>query len=232
MERQRFSRIRREARMSMNAWRRVITGAAAVMMTFAVAASPAVAVADTTPPTVPGNVRVANVWGTAVEVAWDASTDDTPSPYYPYYEIMINTPDPWRATTANPTRSQRFDGLGPGVTYTVSVRAVDGSGNRSAYNSVTFTTPGPNPPSPPPTNLRPVVVNGVVVAIAWDPPVGQSGGALIFEGPTVVAVASVPQISTRALVVEWCVEPGVHTFTVQADAGHSQPLTVTIPSPY
>ncbi|PZF82336.1 fibronectin type III domain-containing protein [Jiangella anatolica] len=222
--------------MSTTTRRRMITGAISAMVTLAALAAPAIpaaAAGDTSPPTVPANVRVANLWGTAVEVAWDPSTDDSANPSYPYYEIMIDTPDPWTATTARPTRTQRFDGLGAGVRYTVSVRAVDGSGNRSAWNSVTFTTPGPNPPSPPPTNLRAVLVNGVVDAIAWDAPLGQEGGsnsATIYSGPNVVAVATGGRISVRELLFEWCLEPGQYTFTVQADAGHSQPLTVTLPS--
>jgi predicted phage tail protein len=196
---------------------------ALVMMTSA----PAMAAVA---PTTPTDLRVVDLWSTSLTVAWNPSTDSTGRTLY--YEVSIDTPDPWTATPV--ATSQRFDGLGAGQTYTFSVRAVNQLGNRSASATLSFTTPtGPQPPPAAPVNLRPVYVNGVLDALAWDAPAHNAPLSYsLYSGPTVLANVSTPGISVAALVNDWCVESARYTFVVQAnDSAHSRPLTVTIPAP-
>jgi hypothetical protein len=199
-----------------------------VTAVFVLTSAPASA---TTGPTTPTNLRVVDLWSTSATIAWNASTDTIDGTLY--YEVSIDTPDPWTATPV-PT-SQRFDGLGAGVTYTFSARAVNRLGNRSAWASLSFTTPtGPQPPPAAPANLRPVYVDGVVDGLAWDAPAHNGPMSYrLYVGPSVLAIVSKPSITVRSLVNEWCINPGKHTFVVQAnDSAHSQPLTVTIPKPH
>ncbi|WP_433357803.1 fibronectin type III domain-containing protein (plasmid) [Microtetraspora malaysiensis] len=90
--------------------------------------------ADTTPPTVPANLRLVAATQTSVTVTWDASTDDNAG--VGFYRVYLgNTP------LAN-IESQVFTitGLSPGIGYRVQVDAADQVGNRSAKALLAVTT--------------------------------------------------------------------------------------------
>jgi len=216
---------------------RILTAVAATVVASAalLTPSPAFAATDRTPPTTPTNLHVQTVSFTWATVAWDASTDNSGSLTY---QATIDLPSgPYTQTDLN--TSQGFGGLEAGHTYTVSVQALDFSGNLSPSVSVQFTTlPRTGPPPTTPANLRGEYVNGVLTAIAWDPSIFNGGVSyMLSAGGTVLFSTSRTLVTVHDLVyVECSVSPGgTYTMTVQAIgtdnylSGISAPLTVTIP---
>jgi hypothetical protein len=197
--------------------------------------SPASAAGDRTPPTVPTNLRVADVSFTTVTLTWSPSTDKSGTVAY---DVRIDTPDNLVSERAF-TTTQSFGGLEAGRTYTASVVAVDGSENASAAATIQFTTVQRTlPPPSAPTNLRGVFVNGVLHDIAWDPSVSSQHVSYVgYSGDSVLFSTSATKISIFNLVYAWCsVHPGgTYTVTIQAIAqdldlsGRSAPATFTIP---
>ncbi|MEV0614108.1 glycosyl hydrolase family 18 protein [Nonomuraea sp. NPDC050404] len=93
---------------------------------------------DTSPPTVPGNLRSTGVTNNSVSLAWNASTDNVAVTGYEIYRggTLVTTVT---GTTHTDT------GLTASTAYSYTVRARDAAGNRSANsNSVTATTTGGN----------------------------------------------------------------------------------------
>ncbi|MEU6785538.1 glycosyl hydrolase family 18 protein [Nonomuraea angiospora] len=91
---------------------------------------------DTSPPTVPGNLRSTGVSGSTVSLAWNASTDNVAVTGYEIYRggTLITTVT---GTTHTDT------GLAANTAYSYTVRARDAAGNRSANsNTATATTTG------------------------------------------------------------------------------------------
>ncbi|SEU13762.1 glycosyl hydrolase family 18 protein [Nonomuraea wenchangensis] len=89
---------------------------------------------DTTPPSVPGNLRSTGVTSSSVSLAWNASTDNVAVTGYEVYRgsTLVTTVT---GTTHTDT------GLAANTAYTYTVRARDAAGNRSAASAaVTATT--------------------------------------------------------------------------------------------
>ncbi|WP_031165184.1 glycosyl hydrolase family 18 protein [Streptosporangium roseum] len=83
---------------------------------------------DTTPPSVPGNLRSTATSSTSVSLAWNASTDNVAVTGYEIYRgtTLITTVT---GTTHTDT------GLTPATAYTYTVRARDAAGNRSTAST-------------------------------------------------------------------------------------------------
>jgi len=97
--------------------------------------TPAVA-PDTTPPTVPQNLRITDTGSTSVGLVWDASTDNLGiKNYIVQYAVQGGA----NLTQAFTSTSGVISGLLPNTTYVFSVAAVDTSNNQSAF-SVSKTT--------------------------------------------------------------------------------------------
>lgn len=103
------------------------------------------AAADTIAPTVPTGLASSNVTQTAATLSWTASTDN--SGVAPTYEVS-NDGTSWTAVS---TLTYGFSTLTAGTLYTLQVRAVDGSGNRSAAASLQVTTAAASGDSTAPT---------------------------------------------------------------------------------
>lgn len=98
---------------------------------------------DTTPPSVPPNLRQTASTQTSVTVACDASTDDDTG--VARYEWQIGaSSSPWASSGL--ARVWTFTGLDPVSAYTVSVRAVDKAGNTSGVRQITAATGTALPP--------------------------------------------------------------------------------------
>jgi hypothetical protein len=119
--------------------------------------------ADTTAPSVPTGLAVRGVRGSSVDLFWNASTDDvSPADQLISYEILVNgvvTPNatPGVAPGTRPAPSAFISSvrqLEPGTTYQFAVRAVDGSGNRSATSTSVTATTEPSTDTTPPTTPR------------------------------------------------------------------------------
>ncbi|WP_205315749.1 cellulase family glycosylhydrolase [Nonomuraea lactucae] len=104
---------------------------------------------DTTPPTVPGNLRSTATTASSVSLAWNASTDARGVQDYRVYEGSAVV-----ATVTGTTAT--ISGLGADTTHTYAVTARDGSGNESARSApVTVTTrPGGDGGTPVAANGR------------------------------------------------------------------------------
>lgn len=85
---------------------------------------------DTTAPTVPQGLRIAEFTGTSLLLAWNASTDDRDSTLT--YEI---TQDGLPIGSTVGATAQRVTGLQPATAHTFQVRAKDRAGNTSAYSA-------------------------------------------------------------------------------------------------
>ncbi|MFI6541526.1 fibronectin type III domain-containing protein [Nonomuraea sp. NPDC050547] len=92
--------------------------------------------ADTAPPALPGAVRLVAVTQTAVTVTWDPSSDDNVG--LDGYGLYLGAA---RIAQVGPTSQVfTFTQLTPGITYSLSVDAVDELGNRSARVPLSATT--------------------------------------------------------------------------------------------
>jgi len=90
---------------------------------------------DTTPPTVPGNLRVTGTTANAVSLAWNAATDSGSG--IAGYDVYSGQTRAGTFTAASGT----IDGLAPATGYTFTVKARDVAGNVSGpSNAVTATT--------------------------------------------------------------------------------------------
>jgi chitinase len=95
---------------------------------------------DTTPPTVPTNLRVTGTTSSSVSLSWTASTDNVGVTGYNVYRGTT-------LATTTTTTSATVGGLAASTSYSFTVRARDAAGNTSAASSpVTGTTqPGGQP---------------------------------------------------------------------------------------
>jgi parallel beta-helix repeat protein len=92
---------------------------------------------DSTPPSVPQGVSATAVSGTRVDVAWQASTDDTGVTGYSIFRDGALL-----ATTDGAARSYQDTTVSPGTTYSYTVEAFDAAGNRSERSApASVTTP-------------------------------------------------------------------------------------------
>ena len=94
--------------------------------------------ADTTPPTVPGNLRSPAPLGNGVTLTWSASSDDTAT-----VEYRVSRDGVPVGTTAVATFKDF--GVTASTTYRYAVVAVDAAGNVSAPRALTLTTEAASP---------------------------------------------------------------------------------------
>ncbi|MEV0235285.1 glycosyl hydrolase family 18 protein [Nonomuraea sp. NPDC050786] len=145
---------------------------------------------DTTPPSVPGNLRSTGVSSSSVSLAWDAATDNVAVTGYELYRggTLITTVT---GTTHTDT------GLSANTAYTYTVRARDAAGNRSATsNAITATTTGgggtdTTPPSVP-ANVRSTGVSSSSVSLAWDAATDNVAvtGYELYRGGTLITTVT------------------------------------------
>jgi Fibronectin type III domain len=212
-------------------------GALVIAVLFAVGA-PSVAtaaVSDTKPPSTPTNLSVEHVGFTDVTLAWDSSADDSG---WLLYEVEVRgSLHMQRLAALDPTKT--FTGLPQGTTFRASVVAVDGAGNRSAQSSIQFTTPTDTTTPPAPTRLRPILSNGIVTAVTWDPITDNSPITyrVLADGNGVFSTTGTRVELVDLLFALGYIQPGsTHTLTVDAleATNHVSPpsnaITVTFPS--
>ncbi|MER7575784.1 discoidin domain-containing protein [Streptomyces sp. NPDC126514] len=97
---------------------------------------------DTTPPTVPGNLRVTSVTDTTVTLAWTASTDNVGVTGYRIRRITGGTATPIATAAGNATQ-YTVTGLTAATSYTFDIQALDAAGAISPPSAqVTTTTHG------------------------------------------------------------------------------------------
>jgi predicted phage tail protein len=220
--------------MSTSVIRCGVGGLAAVLGAVLV---PGVAAADTQVPTAPVNLRVQSLSFTSAALAWSPSADNSG---WVMYEVEANALPRSLLRSASTTPSKTITNLLPGMSYTVSVVAVDGARNRSAPATVRITMPVDATPPSTPSFLRAATVNGVVDSIMWNASADSSAVRYVLRssGNRIFGTARTMVTAFELLYLDCVVLPGsTHTLTVEAlDAhdnvsGRSQPITVTFPKP-
>lgn len=213
-------------------------GIGALASTIAVAGTvlvPGVAAADTQAPPAPENLRVQNLSFTSVTLAWSPSADDSG---WVMYEIEANALPRSIQRFGSTEPSKTVTGLVPGLSYTVSVVAVDGSRNVSAPASVQFTTPVDGTPPTAPNILQTRSVNGVVESLSWSPSADSSTVRYILRssGSRIYGTTRTT-VTADELLDTFIIAPGsTHSITVEAVDVHnnvssrSLPVTVTFPN--
>lgn len=199
--------------------------------------TPGVAAADTQAPAVPTNLHVQNASSfTSATFQWTPSSDDSG---WVMYEVEANALPRSLVRLGATTPSKTVTGLTPGLTYTVSVTAMDGSRNTSTPATIQFTTPVDNTPPTTPDALQAVTVNGFVDSIRWDAATDASTVQYVLRssGNRIFGTRDTRVTAFDLLYLDCVVQPGsTHTLTVEAlDAqnnvsGRSRPLTVTFPT--
>jgi glucose/arabinose dehydrogenase len=123
--------------------------------------------ADPEPPTTPGNFRVVGeVRPNAVDLAWDASTDNVGVSSY----VIYNGGNVLKTVGGNQTTAT-VTGLTPNTGYVLSVLATDAAGNSSPTSgNVPITTPPSDDAQAPtvPAGVRSTSVGSTSVTLAWD----------------------------------------------------------------
>jgi chitinase len=154
----------------------VATSAAA--LAFLVAAGPAAmaqTVADTTPPTAPGNLHAVSVSDVDIVLAWDPSTDNSGSVDYALFFDDNATPFLTSADAQFDVHLNRAIGMIPGSSHTFQVRAEDPSGNHSFSDKLTVSfAAGDTTPPTAPSDLHVVSNTASGVELAWDPSTDES----------------------------------------------------------
>jgi hypothetical protein len=222
--------------MSLNLARCCAGGFVATVAVVGTVLAPGVAAADTQAPTVPANLRIQDLSFTSATFAWSPSADDSG---WVMYEVEANALPRSLLRYASTTSTKTVTGLTPGVTYTASVVAVDGSRNKSAPVSVRFTTPVDRTPPTTPTGLRAVTAGGLVDTIAWNPSTDRSAVRYVLRsgGNRLFGTLGTSVTAFELLYLDCVVLPGsTHTLTVEALDAHdnvsarSNPVTVTFPN--
>lgn len=185
---------------------------------------------DTTPPTVPGNVRADARSSTTIRIRWDRSLDQSGIAEYRIYRNGGAVPV---ATTVD---TEYLDtNLTANTTYQYTLTAVDKAdpANESAHSeAVSATTdsvgPGPGPgdiiPPAPPQNLTASARSSTEIDLDWSPsndPSGISNYTVYRDGaPEPVATVRTTNYTDGGL------DPGsTHTYTVRATDGAATPNT-------
>jgi fibronectin type III domain protein len=197
------------------ALRSALACAAAVAVAAAVA--PAAQAADTTPPTVPTNLRVGEVTPTTVQLRFDRSRDNVQVNGY----IVEGGPRPEYAGDGYAFMQL----LTPGETYTFRVRAFDSSNNQSGLSApVTVTTPQFRRPA----QLRLTSQDRGTVSLAWESSPDMTGGYdLVYVDGQLERIGH-GRTTIRHLA------PGSHSITVKSADYYgrltpaSAPLTVSV----
>ena len=221
--------------MSINPVRHGLGGLATTMAVVGTVLVPGVATADTRPPPAPTNLRIESLSFTSATLAWSPSADDSG---WVMYEVEANALPQSLVRYGSTEPSKAVTGLTPGLTYTMSVVAVDGSGNRSAAGALQLTTPVDSTPPTVPTDLHALSPNGFVDSIQWTASVDSSPVRYVLRssGNRLFGTASTSVTAFELLYLDCVVQPGsTHTLTVEALDAHdnvsarSRPVTVVFP---
>jgi chitodextrinase len=185
---------------------------------------------DTTPPTVPGNVRADARSSSTIRIRWEASHDQSGILEYRLYR------NGGAAPIASTTDLEFLDtNLTANTAYQYTVTAVDRADppNESAHSEAASATtdsvgPGPGPgdiiPPAPPENLVATARSSTEIDLAWSPSNDPSGIAhyTVYRDGATDPIATVQTTS----FTDGGLEPhSTHTYTVRATDNAATPNT-------
>jgi N-acetylglucosamine-6-sulfatase len=182
---------------------------------------------DAVHPTAPTGLAAFPVGPRQVDLSWQAATDDVGVTAYTIYRDDVEL-----ATMGSDTLTYTDASVADSTTYTYTVDALDGAGNRSIRSDpISVTTPEDLGPAAP-TDLSAVAVSPRQVDLSWSPStddVGVAGYTVYRDGVELVNVDG----ATLAFS-DLSVSPATtYTYTVDAVDGSgnrsppSNPVTVT-----
>ena len=125
---------------------------------------------DTTPPSAPTGLTATAVSGSRIDLSWTASTDNVGVAGYRVERCQGAGCTNFTQVGTPTTASFSDTGLAPSSTYRYQVRAVDASGNLSAYSAIaTATTPAAADTTPPsaPTGLSATALSTTRIDLNW-----------------------------------------------------------------
>src|SRR5262245_477414 len=186
---------------------------------------------DRTPPTTPANLRITAKTDSTLTLEWNPSTDNSGSFSYRvrvrgFNDLTYSVPQ--TRTTFTDTR------LWPGQTYTYTVWAVDGAGNRSGdSNTVSHTVPADTTPPAPAPQLTVNPFSPARAGFSWTRSVDN-----VSEVQYTLYANGIPQFSQFSLEsgTLWFLTPGAtYEFQVIArdvfgNATAGDPVSVTMPT--
>lgn len=182
---------------------------------------------DTTPPSVPANLKVSQVAASSLQLSWTASTDNVGVAGYRIYRngTLI-------ATTTSASYSST--GLSAGTAYSFRVSAYDASGNASAQSAAlavtTASAAGDTTPPSVPAQLTLGAVTSTTAQLTWAASTDNVGviGYRVSRSGAYLTSSPVPSFSDTGLTAATA-----YSYTVAAydGAGNvsapSSPLAVT-----
>ena len=150
---------------------------------------------DTTAPSVPQNLSATPVSSTAVDLTWNASTDNTGGGGVANYRVQRDG-TPIAASVASTSYSD--SGLTANTTYSYTVSAVDVAGNRSSESAAaSATTPAAPVDSTPPSvpgSFTATATSSTSISLSWTAStdnvavsgyrVRRAGNATVIASPT------------------------------------------------
>lgn len=189
---------------------------------------------DTEPPSVPTNLRTTSTTPAAVDLAWDASTDNIGVTSYTIYR------DGNLLNSVNGTTTVYQDGtVAPNTSYTYTVEAFDAANNASGQSAPlpVTTPPVPQDTEPPsiPANLRTTSITYSAVDLAWDAStdnVGVTSYIIYRDGNLLTSVNGATTTHKDSTVAAGT----SYTYTIEAfdaagnGSGQSASLPVNTPS--
>ncbi len=128
-------------------------------------------VTDTTPPTVPTNVAVANITTNSMTISWTASTDATGVASYEILRngVMVGT---------SVTTSYNATGLSAATTYQWTVIAIDTQGNRSGASTAASGTTTSAVTAPAAPSAPTLTAGNTTLQASWSAPASDGGAAI------------------------------------------------------
>ena len=184
---------------------------------------------DTVAPSAPQNVRATSVTGSAVDLAWNAATDNVA---VTGYRIRRNGTE--IAQVGGATLAYADTGVTEGTQYTYVVTARDAAGNVSAdSNALQVTTPTVRPAAP--TGLSAVAAAGANrVDLSWTRPADATvTGYRIYRGGSPTPLASVNGATTTTYADSTVAPVTSYSYTVTSvdaqgdESDPSAPANVT-----
>ncbi|MEU4703404.1 fibronectin type III domain-containing protein [Nonomuraea dietziae] len=163
---------------------------------------------DTTPPSVPGNLRLTAMTPTSVSVTWDASSDaGTGVSGYGVYKNASKMAD-------QGGRTYTFSGLTSGVPYTFEVDAYDGKGNRSGKSLPLTITPIDDRTPPTTPIVRATALAAGSITVGWAEPHDES--AVVAYGIYLNGQKQGADITARTRTFSGLTPGGLYTIGVDA----------------
>jgi chitodextrinase len=206
---------------NMQYWRAARVAAILVVLLSIFGTTPVLAARDRTPPTRPTNLRATSVTSYQVQLAWNASTDNSGSFSY---RVVVSDGGTY---TVPQTQTTFTAFVAPIGTYSFYVYAVDGSGNRSLRSNTVSVTPPPDTTAPTPPVVSVTGVNPTEVSLTWT--ASTDDGPYLFYQVFVNGSPSVDARQNRFAVIHGLTPETTYQITVKARDLYGPP-NVSAPS--